>query len=213
MHPHSHSHVLQLDIQGTPQAWISLEHAATHMATGSVAWVDGDGPLATLRGGFNVARGRQSVMDVHPIVALHGASRVNLFDVVPPFSKGKLFRRDRFTCAYCGEHFAERDLQCEHIVPASRGGLWTWMNLVTATATAARPLARRKKPACRSCTCRTCRAASKAFCSKADTSAPTCTSGWLRACRKDHASAEASQESTSRCPSGERATSCDGRAP
>ena len=22
MHPHPHSHVLQLDIQGTPQAWI-----------------------------------------------------------------------------------------------------------------------------------------------------------------------------------------------
>jgi hypothetical protein len=67
--------VLQLDIQGTPQAWISLEHAALHVATGSVAWVDGDGPLATLRGGFNVARGRQSVIDVHPIIALHGASR------------------------------------------------------------------------------------------------------------------------------------------
>jgi hypothetical protein len=33
-HPH-HSHVLQLDIQGTPQAWISLEHAALHVATGS----------------------------------------------------------------------------------------------------------------------------------------------------------------------------------
>jgi hypothetical protein len=49
-----HQHVLQLDIQGTPQAWISLEHAALHLATGSVAWVDGDGPLATLRGGFNV---------------------------------------------------------------------------------------------------------------------------------------------------------------
>jgi hypothetical protein len=99
MHPH-HSHVLQLDIQGTPQAWISLEHAALHVATGSVAWVDGDGPLATLRGGFNVARGRQSVIDVHPIIALHGASRVNLFDVVPAFSKGKLFRRDRLTCAW-----------------------------------------------------------------------------------------------------------------
>jgi len=132
MHSHPHSHVLQLDIQGTPQAWISLEHAATHMATGSVAWVDGDGPLATLRGGFNAARGRQSVIEVHPIVALQGASRVNLFDVVPSFSKGKLFRRDRFTCAYCAETFAERDLQCEHIVPESRGGLWSWMNLVTA---------------------------------------------------------------------------------
>ena len=73
MHPH-HSHVLQLDIQGTPQAWISLEHAALHVATGSVAWVDGDGPLATLRGGFNVERGRQSLIDVHPIIALHGAA-------------------------------------------------------------------------------------------------------------------------------------------
>lgn len=28
--------------------------------------------------------------------------------------------------------FYERDLQCEHIVPESRGGRWTWMNLVTA---------------------------------------------------------------------------------
>ena len=134
MQTHSHSHVLQLDIQGTPQAWISLEHAATHVAAGSVAWIDGDGPLATLRGGFNVARGRQSVIDVFPIMALHGAPRVNLFDVVPAFSKGKLFRRDRMTCAYCGQRFHERDLQCEHIVPESRGGLWTWMNLVTACA-------------------------------------------------------------------------------
>ena len=133
MHPH-HSHVLQLDIQGTPQAWISLEHAATHVATGSVAWVDGDGPLATLRGGFNVARGCQSVIDVHPIMALHGAPRVNLFDVVPAFAKNKLFRRDRQTCAYCGQRFQERELQCEHIVPEARGGKWTWMNLVTACA-------------------------------------------------------------------------------
>ena len=134
MHPHPHSHVLQLDIQGTPQAWISLEHAASHVASGAVAWVEGVGPLATLRGGLNVARGRQSVIDVHPIIALHGASRVNLFDVVPAFAKNKLFRRDRQTCAYCGQRFQERELQCEHIVPEARGGKWTWMNLVTACA-------------------------------------------------------------------------------
>ena len=132
MHTQHHSHVLQLDIQGTPQAWISLEHAAVHVATGSVAWVDGCGPLATLRGGFNAARGRQSLIDVFPIMALRGASKVNLFDVVPAFSKPKLFRRDRMTCAYCGQRFHERELQCEHILPESRGGRWTWMNLVTA---------------------------------------------------------------------------------
>lgn len=132
MHQRHHQHVLQLDIQGTPQAWISLEQAAVHAASGSVAWVDGEGPLATLRGGFNVARGCQSRIDVHPIVALHGAPRINLFDQAPAFGRTKLFRRDRHTCAYCGHRFAERELSCEHIVPQSRGGAWTWMNLVTA---------------------------------------------------------------------------------
>ena len=44
----THQHVLQLDIQGTPQAWISIEQAATHHASGAVAWFDGDGPLRTL---------------------------------------------------------------------------------------------------------------------------------------------------------------------
>ena len=150
------------------------------------AW--SSGPLATLRGGFNAARGGQSLIDVHPIVALRGASKVNLFDVVPAFSKSKLFRRDRMTCAYCGQRFTARELQCEHIVPESRGGRWTWMNLVTACAVC------NGRKACRTpeearmplvCTCRTCRAASRTFCSKAGTSAATCTSGWPRGCRRD----------------------------
>ena len=128
----SYSQVLQLDIQGTPQAWITLEHAATHVASDAVAWAEGSGPLAVLRGGFNVARGRQSVIEVPPIIALHGAAGVDLFDIVPSVSKNKLLRRDRHTCAYCGQVHAERDLQCEHILPASRGGAWSWMNLVTA---------------------------------------------------------------------------------
>lgn len=129
-----HSHVLQLDIQGTPQAWISLEHAACQVALGAVAWADGDCPLRTLRGGWNAATGRQSVIEVYPIVALQGASRVNLFGITPALSKSRLLRRDRFTCAYCGGRFAERELQCEHIVPASRGGATSWMNLVAACA-------------------------------------------------------------------------------
>jgi hypothetical protein len=129
-----HSTVLQLDIQGTPQAWIGLEEAALHYAAGSVAWEDGDGPLATLRGGWNVASGRQSLIAVAPIVAVRGHARLNLFGIVPGVTKAKLLRRDRHTCAYCGGAFAERDLQVEHIVPDSRGGPYTWMNLVTACA-------------------------------------------------------------------------------
>lgn len=129
-----HPCVLQLDIQGTPQAWITPERAACHYATGDVAWQDGDGPLVTLHGGFNVARGVESTLDIHPIIALRGAAAFNLFDVTPAFSKAKLIRRDRHTCAYCGERFAAQDLQCEHIFPESRGGSWAWTNLVCACA-------------------------------------------------------------------------------
>lgn len=128
------STVLQLDIQGTPQAWISLQEAALHYATNSVVWEDGGGPLARLRGGFNVHAGRQSFIDVHPIIAVRGHPRVNLFEVGVGVTKDKLLRRDRYTCAYCAEVWHERDLQAEHIVPASRGGPYSWMNLVAACA-------------------------------------------------------------------------------
>jgi hypothetical protein len=128
----AHPHVLQLDIQGTPQAWISLEQAATHIACDSVAWAEGREPLAVLRGGFNVPRRARSLIEVYPILALHGASKVNLFDIVPAITKRKLFRRDRHTCAYCGGVFHEHELQCEHIHPVSRGGATSWMNLVSA---------------------------------------------------------------------------------
>jgi hypothetical protein len=129
-----HRHVLQLDIQGTPQAWIGLEDAATHYASGSVAWHEGVSPLSVMRGGWNVSRGVQSRIEIFPIVALRGAARVNLFEITPVLTRRKLFARDRLTCAYCGERFAPEHLQAEHILPASRGGVWSWMNMVTACA-------------------------------------------------------------------------------
>jgi hypothetical protein len=126
-----HQTVLQLDIQGTPQAWISLEQAALHYATDSIAWADGEGPLAVLRGGWNSVTGRQSILAVHPIIAVRGQARVNLFDVPIGVTKDKLLRRDRYTCAYCGQAHDPRNLQAEHVVPESRGGAYSWMNLVS----------------------------------------------------------------------------------
>lgn len=124
--------VLQLDINGTPQAWITAQEAALHYATGDVAWFEGEGPLATLRGGWNVAAGRQSVLEIHPIIALRGSARVNLFDIEQSFSRAKLIRRERNCCAYCGVKFRDRDLTVEHILPQSRGGRDGWMSCVAA---------------------------------------------------------------------------------
>lgn len=125
-------HVLQLDIQGTPQAWITAEEAALHYATGTVAWEDGESPLVTLRGGWNVARGQQSTLVIQPIIALRGSPRLNLFEVTPAVTKAKLLRRDRCTCAYCAQVFLEKDLEAEHIQPESKGGAYSWTNLVSA---------------------------------------------------------------------------------
>lgn len=48
--------ILQLDIQGYPQDWISPQQAASYYATDSVAWTVGEVCL-TLRGGVNARSG------------------------------------------------------------------------------------------------------------------------------------------------------------
>jgi hypothetical protein len=126
--------VLQLDVQGTPQAWITPQSAALHYATDAVAWEGGHSPLAVFRGGWNSISGRQSEIVIQPIVALRGASRVNLFDNEPAITRAKIFKRDRYTCAYCALTFPEKSLQVEHIYPQSRGGASSWSNLVSSCA-------------------------------------------------------------------------------
>ena len=48
------------------------------------------------------------------------------------FSRPNLYRRDDYTCQYCGEALPGRELQIEHVVPRSRGGPTTWENCVAA---------------------------------------------------------------------------------
>ncbi|MEC5214861.1 5-methylcytosine-specific restriction endonuclease McrA [Polaromonas sp. CG_9.5] len=47
-------------------------------------------------------------------------------------TKSKLCACDHDVCAYCYEHFHEKDLTCEHIIPLAQKGIDTWMNVVTA---------------------------------------------------------------------------------
>ena len=49
----------------------------------------------------------------------------------PAFTRFNVFLRDRFQCQYCGER---SDLTFDHVVPRSRGGRTTWINVVTACA-------------------------------------------------------------------------------
>ena len=123
--------VLQLDMSGRPQAWISAKEAAVIYASDGVAWTLGN-PFYVLRGGMQRRTGLQSRIEVHPIVAVRGSVPSRAWRQTPALSNPKLFVRDRHVCAYCGDHFHVDDLTREHITPTSRGGHDTWMNCITA---------------------------------------------------------------------------------
>ena len=123
--------VLQLDMSGRPQDWISAKEAAVIYACDGVSWTLGDA-FYVLRGGVQRRTGLQSRIEVHPIIAVRGAVPSRAWRIAPALSNPKLFARDRQVCAYCGGHFRAEEMTREHIVPTSRGGLDTWMNCIAA---------------------------------------------------------------------------------
>ena len=123
--------VLQLDVSGRPQAWISAKDAAVLYASDGVAWTLGTSCQA-LRGGIQRSTGRQSTIAVHPIIAVRGSVPSRAWRIEPALTNPKLFTRDRHLCAYCGDVFHFDELTREHIRPVSRGGRDVWMNCITA---------------------------------------------------------------------------------
>jgi 5-methylcytosine-specific restriction endonuclease McrA len=47
-----------------------------------------------------------------------------------PLTRREIFRRDNFTCQYCGKH--AKSLTIDHVIPRRLGGTTDWTNLVTA---------------------------------------------------------------------------------
>lgn len=123
--------VLALDAAGAPHRWITVEDAVFYKSKQLVAWEVGE-VVFTLHGGTNARTGRRSTLSVHSIVALAGASHAVREFRTPQCTRELLFRRDRMMCAYCGGVFRDEELTADHVHPESRGGAWSWTNLVAA---------------------------------------------------------------------------------
>ncbi len=58
------------------------------------------------------------------------------FDRLPSaavtFSRRNVFKRDRFTCQYCGKQPGGDELTMDHVVPRAQGGESGWTNCVLA---------------------------------------------------------------------------------
>ncbi len=50
----------------------------------------------------------------------------------PAFTRFNVFLRDRFECQYCGASPGTHELTFDHVVPRSRGGRTSWINVVSA---------------------------------------------------------------------------------
>lgn len=48
------------------------------------------------------------------------------------FSRRNIFKRDHYTCQYCGVQPGTEDLTLDHVLPKSRGGETNWTNTVLA---------------------------------------------------------------------------------
>ena len=125
-------HILALDVTGAPHRWINVRTAAHYYATDMIAWAAGASEF-TLRGGTQRSTGLQSLSRASSIVAIKGKDFiVRHFDQLPTLTKEMLLARDRYLCAYCAQRFRFEQLDMEHIVPRSKGGEDSWMNLVAA---------------------------------------------------------------------------------
>jgi 5-methylcytosine-specific restriction endonuclease McrA len=62
------------------------------------------------------------------------------------FSRRNIFKRDHYTCQYCGSQPGSEELSIDHIVPRSHGGASTWENCVLACITCNKNKADRTPP-------------------------------------------------------------------
>ncbi len=82
------------------------------------------------RDGELTVRTVQFEMRVPEVISLTRYDRFHRRTV--PFTRRNLFRRDGFTCQYCGKTPGGNELTIDHVLPKSRGGNTNWLNCVLA---------------------------------------------------------------------------------
>ena len=101
--------ILRTDISGMPLEWIDFQEAVRLHYTDKIAYASGSDRLR-VRGGYNSATGRRTVLTLSSIIATRGRNRRLHEAYTPPLNNQTLFKRDGWLCLYCGEEFARAAL-------------------------------------------------------------------------------------------------------
>ena len=67
---------------------------------------------------------------VPEVIVLCGYDRLPVAHVT--FSRRNIFKRDHYTCQYCGAQPGSAELTLDHVVPRAQGGVSSWVNCVLA---------------------------------------------------------------------------------
>ncbi len=83
---------------------------------------------------ITVERGDETVGLIDRVIKVPRVILLIAYDRVPKrrirFSRHNIFARDKNTCQYCGGKFPRHDLNLDHVIPRSQGGISTWENVV-----------------------------------------------------------------------------------
>lgn len=89
-----------------------------------------------MRGKVEVLERYESLLrSAHHSYVMPAVVRLRVYQRQPrgvAFSRYNVFRRDQFTCQYCGAQPGLSALTFDHVVPRARGGGTHWANIVTA---------------------------------------------------------------------------------
>jgi 5-methylcytosine-specific restriction endonuclease McrA len=79
----------------------------------------------------NRIRGVKGVYRMPTVAICADYDKIKWHKVAFP-TKANIWKRDNWTCCYTGQKLTKENVSVDHIIPVSRGGQDTWLNLVTA---------------------------------------------------------------------------------
>jgi hypothetical protein len=123
-----HPQVLAVTESGTPFQFLHWQDAITQKVKGNISYEMGD--LDQFLGGTSRMTGERSHVEIGSIVFIKGKFKYST--KAPALTNTSLFKRDLYTCSYCGRFTPEAQMTRDHIVPVSKGGKDTWTNCTSA---------------------------------------------------------------------------------
>lgn len=71
-----------------------------------------------------------SEVQIPSVILLNKFVHLN-FSEPSALTRYHVYLRDEYTCQYCGEVYSYDLLTFDHVIPVSRGGITSWLNIVT----------------------------------------------------------------------------------